>query len=953
MRKLLGGLISLFFLNLTYAQTAVVVSVEDDLSASLSGISVYAFDGTTYSGSSAATNGSGQATFTLADGDYRFRADFGGTQYFSSAVNHCTTPACTAINVQIPRAVEVTVTGSAGGVEAGLNVYAFAGTTYSGKSAVTDSNGVATLQLLAGNYRFRIDKNGTQFFSGQSNHCAVPGCTSVSYEIPESTTITVTNSGSPDVGLNVYAFDGTTYAGKLAVTDANGEAVFTLLPGNYRFRIDKNGTQYFTDAANHCSAPGCSAVSFDIPAQVAVNVTSSAGGGESGLTVYAFNGTIYTGKSAVTDGTGLANFTLLAGHYRFRIDKNGTQFYTDTVDHCTVPGCDSVGFEIPENIAVTVTSSGGGFEAGLTVYAFDGSAYANKSAVTDANGVAIFTLLAGDYRFRIDKNGTQYFSDTVNHCGAPGCSSVSYEVPENIAVTVTSSGGGFEDGLTVYAFDEGVYVGKSAITDANGVASFTLVPGDYRFRVDKNGTQYFSDVMNHCTAPGCTSVAVEVPESVTVNVSNDAGGAEAGLTVYAFDESTYTNKSAVTDGNGDALFTLLAGNYRFRTDKGGVQYFSNPVNHCAVPGCTAISQVLPASLSSLVVDPNLAACIDAAASTNGWTASSEVTALSCANAGVSNLSGLQNFGNLTTLDLSGNPITLLSALNGLNNLTSLDLSNTTLLECSALGSLATSLGGAVLIQPSTCLGEGEQVFSVANPDKPNSNQFSFAVDTTSYGDIVSSAITYNPGTDSFDGRVFLIDGTNGNELLELQNPSPSGSDYFGWSVAALSNGDIAVGAWQDDVGGVAAGAVHVFSGIDGAHLRTIQNPNPTLDDRFGYSIAATVSGNIAIGAYFESGGGAVYVYDALGALQTTVANPSGDTNAEFAKSVAATSSGDIVIGAPKEDVVASGLVVDAGVVHIYSEVSGTPILVIDNPQAAVNDDFGSTVAVAANDDLII
>ena len=31
--------------------------------------------------------------------------------------------------------------------------------------------------LPEGNYRFRADLNGTQFWSGKSNHCAVPGCT--------------------------------------------------------------------------------------------------------------------------------------------------------------------------------------------------------------------------------------------------------------------------------------------------------------------------------------------------------------------------------------------------------------------------------------------------------------------------------------------------------------------------------------------------------------------------------------------------------------------------------------------------------------------------------------------------------------------------------------------------------------------------------------------------------
>lgn len=775
----------------------------------------------------------------------------------------------------------------------------------------------------------------------------------MAFDIPATVSVNVTSSsGGPEAGLNVYAFDGTTYANFNEVTDANGTAEFTLLAGDYRFRIDKNGTQFFTDAQNHCTVPGCTSIDYEIPENITVTVTNSGGGVESGLNVYAFDGTTYANKSAVTDVNGEAVFTLLPGNYRFRIDKNGTQYFTDSANHCAAPGCSAVSFEISQNVTVSVSSSSGGPEAGLNVYAFNGSTYANVSAVTDANGEATFTLLDGDYRFRIDKNGTQFFTEPVNHCTLPGCTTASYEVPEDITVTVNSSAGGPEVGLNVYAFDDTTYANKSAVTDANGNAVFTLLPGDYRFRIDKNGTQYFTSPVNNCAAPGCNAASFDIPESVVVTVTSTNGALQEGLNVYAFDDTTYANKTAVTDANGQAVFTLLTGNYRFRVDKDGSQFFSNPVNHCAVPGCAAISAQVAGSLSELVVDPNLGLCLDNTASTNGWGAPADVTSLNCDSFGISNLAGIENFSNLTDLILSNNPITLLGSLNGLSNLTNLDLSGNTLLECNQLGDLDSFLGAGIVAHPSTCLGEGEMIFSIANPNQTDTNQFSFDVATSSTGDLVASAITYNPGTDSFDGRVFLIDGTNGNQLLELENPNPSGSDYFGWAVAILSNGNIAVSAWQDQVGSADAGVVYVFSDLDGTLLETIESPSPNTGDRFGFAIAELGS-SLIIGTPNEAGGGAVYLFDSAGNLQQTISNPSGDLNAEFGRAVASLGNDEIIVGAPQQDVLdGPETVVDAGAVHVFDDFA-TPILLIENPTPTANDDFGSNVAATATNDVVV
>ncbi|HFE66665.1 MAG TPA: carboxypeptidase regulatory-like domain-containing protein, partial [Chloroflexi bacterium] len=87
--------------------------------------------------------------------------------------------------------------------------------------------------------------------------------------------VTVSDANGPyGAGQVVYAFDGTTYTGFSATTDASGVATFTALPdGSYRFATDVYGVRYYSDTANHCTVPGCTAVNLVVPVFGAVDVT--------------------------------------------------------------------------------------------------------------------------------------------------------------------------------------------------------------------------------------------------------------------------------------------------------------------------------------------------------------------------------------------------------------------------------------------------------------------------------------------------------------------------------------------------------------------------------------------------------------------------------------------------------------------------------------------------------
>lgn len=95
-------------------------------------------------------------------------------------------PARDATNLYVVVTIPLTVTvqSQTGAPYAGLPVYAYSGEDYSGDHGTTDENGVVVFTLPAGSYRFRADYDGVQFWSGETDHCAVPGCLEALVEIP-------------------------------------------------------------------------------------------------------------------------------------------------------------------------------------------------------------------------------------------------------------------------------------------------------------------------------------------------------------------------------------------------------------------------------------------------------------------------------------------------------------------------------------------------------------------------------------------------------------------------------------------------------------------------------------------------------------------------------------------------------------------------------------------------
>ncbi len=155
----------------------MTVWVTDAAGDGIPHLDVYAFTAAGGSvGVNGRTDGSGQARLDLSDGDYKFRVYHQAKYFWSAVVNSPAVSETTIPTGQRPFAVRV-VTGAGAGVH-NVNVYAFtAAGSYVGVSGRTDNGGQATLDLSDGDYKFRADYSGRQFWSDVVNS---PGSSSAS-----------------------------------------------------------------------------------------------------------------------------------------------------------------------------------------------------------------------------------------------------------------------------------------------------------------------------------------------------------------------------------------------------------------------------------------------------------------------------------------------------------------------------------------------------------------------------------------------------------------------------------------------------------------------------------------------------------------------------------------------------------------------------------------------------
>lgn len=204
-----------------------------------------------------------------------------------------------------------------------------------------------------------------------------------------------------------------------------------------------------------------------------------------------------------------------------------------------------------------------------------------------------------------------------------------------------------------------------------------------------------------------------------------------------------------------------------------------------------------------------------------------------------------------------------------------------------------SAGQAYLFSAST--GALLQTFNHPNPTPFDTFGFSVSVS----GDTVAVGSNGDISSGTAEGVVHLFSASTGDLLHTLNDPTPTGRDRFGADVATSGN-LVLVGAVGDGTNGNDVGQAHLFDAVTGELLFTFDDPTITGLDGFGVSVA--IDGDkIVIGADEDDSvgddAGQAYVFSVTtGELLYTLNDPAASDGNLFGVDVAI--SGDnVIVGA--------------------------------------------------------
>jgi len=202
------------------------------------------------------------------------------------------------------------------------------------------------------------------------------------------------------------------------------------------------------------------------------------------------------------------------------------------------------------------------------------------------------------------------------------------------------------------------------------------------------------------------------------------------------------------------------------------------------------------------------------------------------------------------------------------------------------------------------------------------------------------------------GNVYLFDATTGDPtpLVTFSDPLPNPRDWFGHALGVWGE-YVVIGENYADVNGTDVGAVHIFDGSSGDLVRTVLNPTPASNDLFGFSLAVQ-DNRVLIGAPYDSHdypsahhAGTAYLFDAnTGEMIRTFQNPAPAPGANFGVAVELLDDYAIIGGTHDRCDGADG----PGKAYLFDVRTGDLLQVLEGPTPESGNSFGSPIAASSD-----
>ena len=191
--------------------------------------------------------------------------------------------------------------------------------------------------------------------------------------------------------------------------------------------------------------------------------------------------------------------------------------------------------------------------------------YAYTGEKTDVSGISTTYLFPGRYYTRASDGLSIYYTDVFLH---PGTGMLHLAVQGGILTVMVKAGSSPIEGAVTYVYDTyGHYVGKSGLTESDGLVTFSLENGLYKIRTDVAGITYYSNDVNF---PDTSYVEIDTGGGdIYCRVIDGGNNAISNVRVYLFRASgSYFGKYATTNITGLAEFTAVPGGalFKFRVD---------------------------------------------------------------------------------------------------------------------------------------------------------------------------------------------------------------------------------------------------------------------------------------------------------------------------------------------------------------------------------------------------